>query len=174
MQFSIGQTVVHPHHGPATVAQVLDRSVRGETRRYVQLQVHRSDLSIAVPVEKTHEVGLRPVYAPAQAQELLGVLEAPTGEQEETWSRRFKANQEKLRVGDLLLTAGVVRDLIRRQEERGLSTGEKDMLHHARRPVLAELALSLSLPDGEAERLLDSAVLGRQHTAAPVLVATTS
>jgi len=54
----------------------------------------------------------------------------------------------------------VVRDLTRRQEERGLSTGERHMLRYARRLVLAELALSLSLTDEEAEARLDSVVLG--------------
>lgn len=164
MQFSEGQTLIHPHHGPATVTEVLDRSVNGRSRRYVQFQIQRTDLHIAVPVEKADEVGLRSVYATTQVQELLDVLRAPTGEQEEIWSRRFKANGEKLRVGDPLLTAGVVRDLTRRQEERGLSSAEKDMLKHARQPVLAELALALSLPDGEAEELLDSTVLGEQKT----------
>ncbi|MFF3892317.1 CarD family transcriptional regulator [Streptomyces sp. NPDC001812] len=164
MQFSEGQTLIHPHHGPATVTEVLDRSVNGRSRRYVEFQVHRTDLHIAVPVEKADEVGLRSVYAAAQVRELLDVLRAPTGEQEEIWSRRFKANGEKLRAGDPLLTAGVVRDLVRRREERGLSSAERDMLKHAREPVLAELALALSLSDGETEELLDSTILGDQQT----------
>ncbi|MFJ9590960.1 CarD family transcriptional regulator [Streptomyces acidicola] len=165
MQFSEGQILIHPHHGPGTVTEVLDRSVNGTVKRYIQFQIHRTDLCIAVPVEKAHEVGLRSVYAATQVQELFGVLRAPTGEQEEAWSRRFKANSEVLRLGDLLLTAGVVRDLMRRQAERGLSTGEKDMLKHARQLLVAELALALKLTDGEVEELLDSAVLGEQQPA---------
>ncbi|WP_411088727.1 CarD family transcriptional regulator [Streptomyces sp. 061-3] len=165
MQFSEGQTLIHPHHGPGTVTEVLDRSVNGTIRRYVQVQIHQKDLRIAVPVEKAHEVGLRSVYAVTQVQELFGVLRAPTGSQEEAWSRRHKANSETIRIGDLLLTAGVVRDLMRRQEERGLSTGEKDMLKRARQPIVAELALALSLTDGEADELLTSAVLCEQQTA---------
>jgi CarD family transcriptional regulator len=161
MQFEAGQTVIHPHHGPATVVEVFERSMKGRHQRYLGLQVHRTDLRVGVPVEAVDEVGLRAVYAETQAEELLDVLRAPSGEQEELWSRRFKANQEKLRLGDLLLTAGVVRDLLRRQADRGLSLGEKEMLKHARRPVLAELALALSLTDDEVESLLDSTVLGR-------------
>ncbi|MGW1658805.1 CarD family transcriptional regulator [Streptomyces atratus] len=164
MQFSEGQTLIHPQHGPTTVTDVLERTVDGKSRRYVHLQVHRTDLRIAVPVEKAHEVGLRSVYAATQVQDLLDVLRAPTGEQGDAWSRRFKANRETLRVGDLLLTAGVIRDLVRRQDESGLATAEKDMLKHARQPVVAELALALSLTDEEAEELLDSAILGEQQT----------
>ncbi|WP_329585606.1 CarD family transcriptional regulator [Streptomyces sp. NBC_01362] len=163
MQFSEGQTLIHPQHGPATVTEVLDRSVNGESRRYIQFRIHGTDLRIAVPVEKADAVGLRSVCTAVQVQELLDVLRAPTCEQEETWSRRFKANSERLRIGGLLLTAGVVRDLVRRQEKHGLSTGEKDMLKHARPPVLAELALALSLTDWETEKLFNSAILGERH-----------
>jgi CarD family transcriptional regulator len=166
MQFEEGRTVIHPQHGPATVVEVFSRSVNGARRDFIGLQVHRSDLRIGVPVDRADEVGLRPVSAAAQVEELLGVLRAPTGEQEETWSRRFKANQEKLRIGDLFVTAGVVRDLTRRQEVRGLSLGEKDQLKHARVPILAELALALSLADEEAEGLLASAIHGEQDAGA--------
>ncbi len=165
VQFSAGQTVIHPHHGPVTVVETFERPVRGVPRRYLGLQVHRSDLRIAVPLDRTDEIGLRPVSAATQVSELLDVLRAPSDEQEETWSRRFKANQEKLRLGDLRVTAGVVRDLTRRLEERGLSLGEKDQLKHARIPVLTELALALSLTDEEAEEMLDSAVHGADEPA---------
>jgi len=162
MQLSEGQTVIHPHHGPATITQMVDRIIKGTSRRYVQLQVHRTNLSVAVPLDTAEEVGLRPVYAESQAHELLRVLQEPSGEQESNWSRRFKANQEKLRVGELSMTAEVVRDLTRRQEERGLSAGEKEMLNNARQPVLAELALSLSLSDEEVDQVVEAAVLGTE------------
>ena len=168
MQFEAGQTVIHPHHGPATVVEVFERSTKGRSRRYLGLQVHRTDLRVGVPVEAIDEVGLRPVYAETQAEELLAVLRSPGDEQEEQWSRRFKANQEKLRLGDLLVTAGVVRDLLRRRDERGLSLGEKDMLKHAARPVLAELALALTLTDEDVETLLHSTVLGTPHPTEPL------
>jgi CarD family transcriptional regulator len=174
MQFEAGQTVIHPQHGPATVVEVFSRSVNGASTDFIGLRVHRSDLRIGVPVDRADEVGLRPVSAAAQVAGLLEVLRAPTGEQEETWSRRFKANQEKLRIGDLFVTAGVVRDLTRRQEARGLSLDEKDQLEHARVPILAELALALSLADEEAERLLTSAIHGDQDAGGPEVLATAS
>lgn len=163
VQFAEGQTLVHPHRGPATVTEILDRSVNGRSRRYVRFQIHRTDPHTAVPVEKADEVAPRSVHAATRVQEPFDVLRAPPGELEEIRSRRFKANGEKLRGGDPLLTAGVVRDLTRRQEERGPSSAEKSMLKHARRPVLAELALSLSLSAGEAEELLDPAVPGERQ-----------
>lgn len=166
MQFVDGQTVVHPHHGPATVTGVVDRRFRDTRRRYVGLRVHRTDLDVMVPMDQAEEIGLRRVCSLAEIDEILGVLHAPTGDEEELWSRRMKANHERLRLGDLRTTAEVVRDLVRRQEAKGLSAGEKDLLRSASRPVLAELCLALSLTDEEADEALEAAVLGPERLTA--------
>lgn len=160
MQFSAGQTVVHPQHGPSTVTQVVHRSIKGVTRSYVELAVHRSDLCLAIPVDTADDVGLRPPRTAAQLEELWDVLREASPEEEEQWSRRMKGNQEKLRIGDLSVTAGVVRDLVRRDDARGISPGERDMLKNARQPLIIELGLSLGVTDAEAERLLDSVIRG--------------
>lgn len=158
MQFSSGQTVIHPHHGPATVTETFTRTVGGRPTDFVALEVHRTNLRVAVPVQKADEIGLRAVYAETETQELLEVLRGESEPHEEVWSRRVKANHDKLRLGDLLVTAAVVRDLIRRDEDNGLSPGEKEMLREARGKVASELALSLSLPDEEADALIESTV----------------
>ena len=45
MKFHVGQTVIHPHHGPAMVAKVMTRTVRGERVDYAELEVVSSKLS---------------------------------------------------------------------------------------------------------------------------------
>jgi len=163
MKFVDGKTVVHPHHGPATVTGVVDRKVGGTRREYVELRVHQNELEVMVPLDQAEEIGLRRVSTRKEIDEILAVLHAPTGEQSTVWSRRMKANQDKLRSGDLLVTAEVLRDLLRRQEEKGISTGERELLRTASRPVLAEIALVLSLDEEEAEAVLHAAVLGPER-----------
>lgn len=169
MQFSEGQTVVHPQHGPATVTQVFERLVRGETKSYVELQVHRVELRVSVPVDRADEIGLRAPRAATELQDLWRVLCEPTVHEEEQWSRRMKGNQERLRVGDFLITAEVVRDLTRRQETHGLSAGEKDLLKNARQPLVVELSLSLGLTDEAAEQVIDAAIRGEAPEGSPDL-----
>ncbi len=164
MQFSTGQIVVHPHHGPATVSAIITRTIKQAPVPYLQLKIHRSDLMVAVPVGKAEEIGLRNVYDPSELAELFAILHAPTEHEEQTWSRRFKNNREKLNVGDLHVTAAVVRDLTRRQQRKGLSAGEKGMLKTAHSSVLAELSLGMSLSDEQAEKLLESAILSSEPT----------
>jgi RNA polymerase-interacting CarD/CdnL/TRCF family regulator len=57
---------------------------------------------------------------------------------ESNWSRRYKANLEKLASGDLIQIVQVVRDLAERDASRGLSIGEKRMLARARLILLQE------------------------------------
>jgi CarD family transcriptional regulator len=44
MHFTQGQTVVHPHHGPATVHSITTRTVRNVESRYVILKIQDRDL----------------------------------------------------------------------------------------------------------------------------------
>ena len=160
MQFEVGKTVVHPQHGPATIVQVFQRSIRDEQHDYIELEVQRSDLKISVPVKIAEEIGIRDPRTTEELGELWEVLAAPTEHEEEQWSRRMKDNQERLRLGDLLSTAGVVRDLTRRSEAKGLSAGEKDMLRSAMQPIIVEVGLTLGISDEEAEQVLENAIRG--------------
>ncbi|MEK9737565.1 MAG: hypothetical protein VW239_09630, partial [Candidatus Nanopelagicales bacterium] len=66
-----------------------------------------------------------------------------------------KANLEKLASGDVIKVAEVVRDLWRRERERGLSAGEKRMLAKARQILVSELALAEKTNEDKAEAILD-------------------
>lgn len=162
MQFTVGQTVVHPQHGPSTVTQLSHRVVKGVPRTYVETEVHQMTHRVSVPVDRAEEVGLRLPRTAAQLQELWDLLGQPTRHEEEQWSRRMKGNHERLRTGDFLVAAEVVRDLTRRLLARGLSSGEKDLLKQGRRPLVTELGLSLDLSEEEAERVLDAAINGEE------------
>ena len=159
MHFTPGTTLVHPQHGLATGVQVVDRAVGGTTRTYVQLQVQDTDLRIAIPLDQAEDVGLRPVSGPEQIAALLETLSAEATIEEAMWSRRMKANHERLRTGDLLVVAGLVRDITRRDVDHGVSAGEKELLRTARRPLVIELALAMGLTEDAADARLEAAVL---------------
>jgi len=60
-----------------------------------------------------------------------------------------------LASGDVNKVAEVVRDLWRREQDRGLSAGEKRMLAKARQILVGELALAEGTDDVKAETILD-------------------
>lgn len=155
MTFTVGETVVYPHHGAALIEAIEKRVIKGEEKQYLVLKVAQGDLVLHVPVENAEIVGLREVVGEEGLNRVFDVLRAPHTEEPTNWSRRYKANLEKLRSGDMEKVAEVVRDLWRRDRERGLSAGEKRMLSKARDHLVGELALAESTTEDEAGLLLD-------------------
>jgi CarD family transcriptional regulator len=155
MSFKVGDTVVYPHHGAARIEAVETRTIKGEDRTYLVLKVDKGDLTVRVPADNAELVGVRDVVGAEGLERVFEVLRAPHTEEPTNWSRRYKANLEKLASGDVNKVAEVVRDLWRRDRERGLSAGEKRMLAKARQILVSELALAEKTNEDKAEALLD-------------------
>ena len=155
MLFEVGETVVYPHHGAATIIEVKDRVIKGETKKYLKLNVTQGDLIIEVPAENVDLVGVRDVIGQEGLDHVFEVLRAPFTEEPTNWSRRYKANLEKLASGDVIKVSEVVRDLWRRDQDRGLSAGEKRMLAKAKQILISELALAEKTDEEKAGVILD-------------------
>ena len=155
MTFTVGDTVVYPHHGAATIEAIEKRTVKGVEKDYLVLRVAQGDLTVRVPAENVDLVGVRDVVNQEGLDRVFDVLRQPYTEEPTNWSRRYKANLEKLASGDVNKVAEVVRDLWRRDQERGLSAGEKRMLAKARQILVGELALAENTDDAKAEIILD-------------------
>ena len=161
MIFKVGDTVVYPHHGAALIEAIETRTIKGEQKEYLVLKVAQGDLTVRVPAENAEYVGVRDVVGQEGLDKVFQVLRAPHTEEPTNWSRRYKANLEKLASGDVNKVAEVVRDLWRRDQERGLSAGEKRMLAKARQILVGELALAENTDDAKAATILDE-VAGRR------------
>ncbi len=155
MNFVVGETVVYPHHGAALIEDIKKRTIRGEEKLYLKLKVAQGDLTIEVPAENVDLVGVRDVVDEAGLQKVFAVLREPYIEEPTNWSRRYKANVEKLASGDVIRVSEVVRDLSRRDTDKGLSAGEKRMLSKARQILVSELALAEKCEESVAEAHLD-------------------
>src|SRR5689334_1928749 len=155
MAISVGETVVYPHHGAALIEAIETRVIKGVERQYLVLRVAQGDLTVRVPAENAEEVGVREVVGEEGLGKVFDVLRAPHTEEPTNWSRRYKANLEKLASGNPLKVAEVVRDLWRRERERGLSAGETRMLAKARDILVRQLALAEKVEETRAEVLLD-------------------
>ena len=155
MTFSVGDTVVYPHHGAALIESIEMRQIGGEERKYLVLRVAQGDLTVRVPADNVDLVGVRDVVNQEGLDRVFEVLRQPYTEEPTNWSRRYKANLEKLASGDVIKVAEVVRDLWRRDQDRGLSAGEKRMLAKARQILISELALARKVDEEKASAELD-------------------
>ncbi len=159
MQFTVGQIVVHPHHGPATVVGLMSRALKGKVVDYVNLEVQSDGMGVSVPVSSLAEVGIRTVACATMLAELAEVLCAASPPLEQQWARRVKAQRIEIATGDPVRIAAVVRDLIRRREERGISLAEKDLLAEGADPLVAEMAVAVKSTPEEALAVLEALVI---------------
>ncbi len=124
-------------------------------KKYITLNVHQSELIIELPIDNAELVGVRDVIDEAGVEAVFEVLRSDIVEEPGNWSRRYKANAEKMGSGSVYRVSEVVRDLWRRDQEHGVSAGEKRMLAKARDILISELALAQGSSVEDASKTLD-------------------
>ena len=154
--FQIGDKVVHPMHGAGVIDSIVQRRVAGQVQEYYQLKLSVGNMVVMVPTDNTGEVGMRPVLSGSKADELISEMEGIEVDMTSNWNRRYRENLVRLKSGDLLEVARVVKGLRRRESQRGLSNGERKMLHTAKQILISELVLAQSLPYETVESSIDT------------------
>ncbi len=156
MPFDVGDKVVYPHHGAATIEGREKIDVFGEQKEYLVLRLAYGDLTMKVPADNTDAVGLRDVISRDEVEEVEEVLRRKDARTPTNWSRRYKNHVEKLKSGDIYQVAEVVRNLTLRDQDKGLSAGEKRMLARARQILISELTFALGVDEQQAAERLDA------------------
>jgi len=155
--FKIGDKVVYPMHGAGIIESIEEKEVLGEKRQYYILRLPVGDMKVMIPINNGDGVGLREVVDWDGVERVLSILRQQCSAMSPNWNRRYRANLEKIKSGDIYEVAEVVRNLIKRDREKGLSSGERKMLENARQILVSELALATELEEEKARSLLDGA-----------------
>ena len=158
--FSIGDKVVYPMHGAGTIESIEEKEMFGDTAEYYIIKMPVGDMKLMVPTETAMDIGVREVSGASVAPSVFAVLEKPKSEYiyENNWSRRYKSNVDKIKTGDILEVADVVRDLSHRHMEKGLSTAEKKMLSSAKEILISELMLAQGMEHSEVDKEIEEKV----------------
>ena len=153
--YKVGDKVVYPHHGAGTVVKKESREVLGTKREYLTIKILHNDMTVQVPSENADQVGLRRVIGEKEVGVVLKALTGGSTEMPKNWNRRFKHNRDKMKTGDILELAEVVRNLALRDHEKGLSTGEKQMYVKAKKILASELMYAKDLSEDDAHAWLE-------------------
>ncbi|WIY60692.1 CarD family transcriptional regulator [Bacillus arachidis] len=156
--FQIGDKIVYPMHGAGIVEAIEDKEVLGQTRQYCVIHMVISDMQVMIPVDKVKSSGIRFVVDKDTLNDVL--VDVHNGEPDHSlpWKQRYNINMEKMKNGNLLDGAEVVRDLIHRNKERALNASEKQMLDNARRILVSEVALVQDLSENQATDFLQDTI----------------
>ena len=130
--FAVGDKVVYPHHGAATIVKRERIEFDGEVQDYFVLEIATDQLTLRVPAASALERGVRPVISKNKARQVFAVFKEEPQEAGANWSRWYKLLTEKINSGDIFQVAEVVRDLTYAQQVKGISPALKRMLAKAR------------------------------------------
>ncbi len=157
--FNIGDKVAYPMHGAGIIEAIEEQEVLGEKREYYIMKMPIGDLKVMIPIRSVKEIGLRQIVD--GLGKVFEILKGESTKMSTNWNRRYRANMEKIKSGDIFEVAEVVRNLSLREREKGLSTGERKMLENSRQILISEIVLAKSINEEEATdiiaKLLDQA-----------------
>jgi len=156
--FRIGDKVVYPMHGAGIIEAIEEKEILGEKQQYYIMKMPVGNMQIMIPMGKVSKLGIRQVVDMAALERVMEILRREEDDLSISWNRRYRKNMEKMRTGDIYEVAGVVRELMHREKEKGLSTGERKMLDNARQILLSELVLVKNIDEEQATDLLEQVV----------------
>ena len=156
--FRAGDKIVHPMHGAGVVESIVEQKVNGVSREYYVLRLPVRSMVVMIPTDNSVEIGVRPIIDSAQADQLLEQISAIQVEFDPNWNRRYRENMERLKSGNLLEVARVIKGLMLRDAERGLSTGERKMLHSAKEILISEIVLAQCVSYEDVEERINQAL----------------
>lgn len=156
--YQIGDKIVHPMHGAGIIDSIVSRKLNGVQREYYQMRLPAGSMLVMIPTDHTEEIGVRPVMDRDEALQVMDALSSIEVDMSQNWNHRYRENMIRLKSGDLLEVARVVKGLMLRDDERGLSTGERKMLHNAKQILISELVLSQNLSYEIVEERINKAL----------------
>ncbi len=157
--FSIGDLVVHPMHGAGVIHDIVKEKVAGITKEYYVFQMPVGGLVLKIPTANSQVIGIRSIVSRREVEELLDAIPTLTVESNSNWNKRYQENLTLLKSGDLYQVARVVKGLMQRDSMRGLSTGERKMLHNAKQIMISEIVLVENEEYQAVESRLDRAMM---------------
>lgn len=159
--FNIGDKIVYPMHGAGEIVAIEEREILGDVHKYYIMRLPINDLKVMVPVKNAKDIGVRDI---SDADTMEKVLKALSSQEEvsmpKNWNRRYRYNLDKIKSGDLMEIADVVRSLESLDREKSLSTGERKILNEAKQIIVSEMVLVFEKNVEEVTKLIDDAIFG--------------
>ena len=156
--YKIGDSVVYPMHGAGVIEDIEQKEILGKQQSYYVMRMPIGDMKVMVPMDNAAGVGMRDVIDKASAEKVLDNFRTVETDVIQNWNKRFRENMVKIKSGDIFEVSAVVKSLMLRDRQKGLSTGERKMLSNAKQILISEIILSCNISAEEAIKLVEEAV----------------
>ena len=145
--FSIGDLVVYPAQGVGKIESIDKKAIGDATCAFYIVRILSNGITLMVPINNAHNVGLRALSSAEHAQSILDSFadhSSFSGHTGQNWNRRYKEYTERLKSSKLIEVANVLHELLLIGRGKELSFGERRLLEQAMSLVSGELAIVLN------------------------------
>ena len=156
--FCVGDKIVHPMHGAGMIESIVEERIGRDRVMFYVFKMPSSGLTLKIPTENSSLIGIRAVSSAEAIEKVLAEIPKLSVDMTTNWNHRYRENMERIKSGDLLEVAGVIKALMHRDGERGLSTGERKMLHNAKQILISEIVLAEDVEYTDAESRVTAAI----------------
>lgn len=160
--YQIGDKVVHPMHGAGVIESIVDEKIGGKMTPFYVFKMPISGLTLKIPTANSEMIGIRAVSSADAIEAVIAKIPSLSIDMTANWNHRYRENMERIKSGDLLEVAGVIKALMHRDSERGLSNGERKMLHSAKQILISEIVLAESVEYPSAEARVNAVMLAKE------------
>ena len=156
MPCEVGEKVVYPAHGVGVIKEI-EKTLMDDTEyEFYVLKILDNGMTIRVPTNNADAIGMREIIPKSAVEKVYEVLrdrKKPADKQ--TWNRRYREYMNKIKTGDPLEVAAVLRDLALLKKEKTLSFGERKMYDQAHGLIVQEVAVAKDVDESKIKKEID-------------------
>lgn len=154
--YNIGDKIVYPMHGAGIIESIEEKEILGQRQSYYIMKMPIGDMKVMIPTHNISGIGIRDVVTSQDVERVFEILSDQRINVSTNWNKRYRENMVKIKSGNIFEVADVVRSLMIREKEKGLSTGERKMLNSAKQILVSELVLAKNMKQLEIEGLINN------------------
>ena len=151
-----GDYLVHPAHGVGYVRGVEAEEVAGARMDMIAISFEQERMIVRVPTCEYENCGLRSVSSPEAMEGIYDTLKTKRRIRKTMWGRRAQEYDNKIRSGDPVRLAQVVRELYRGEEQPSPSYSERQYYQLALERLSREVAVVEKIEESLAVEKLET------------------
>ena len=153
--FVIGDRIVYPMHGAGIVETIEKIKLLGEVMNYYVMRIEYKDMKVKIPVKKADDLNVRSLSTLEDIKNAFIEASAKEFESYPNWNTRYRVNIEKIKDGRVENLTEVISMLYALDREKGLSTGEKQLLNNSKEILASEIKMIENIEFKEAMKIVN-------------------
>jgi len=107
--YCIGDCIAHPLHGAGIIERIESKKINGMLREYYVVKIPVGNMIVMIPKETSDSIGVRPIVGAQEADSIIAAIAQLEVNMTQNWNRRYRENMMRIKSGDLMEVAAVIR-----------------------------------------------------------------